>query len=424
MSRHAYSLLWGLILPLALARLAWLGRKEPGYRQHVAERFGRFGGPGDFEGAWWIHAVSVGETRAAEPIVRALLTRDASARVLLTQMTPTGRRTAEALYARWGTRVRIAYLPYDLPMLARRFLAHFRPHAGMLMETEVWPNLIHEAQRAGMPLALVNARLSERSARRYGRLGRFARDTFSKLAVVAAQTADDARRLASVGARDPVVTGSVKFDVAIPSGSQAIRDELRERIGDRPVLLAASTREGEESPLIEAFLASAPPEPLLVVVPRHPQRFDQVAAWLDARRISYQRRTGDAPVATTTRILLGDSMGEMFAYYRLADVAIIGGSWQPLGGQNLIEACAVGTPSIVGPHTFNFAEVSALAIEAGACLRAADPDNAVRQGLALLIDAARRQRMGASGIAFSQAHQGATERTLAVLDTLPATRQP
>ncbi|MCB1887978.1 MAG: lipid IV(A) 3-deoxy-D-manno-octulosonic acid transferase [Rhodocyclaceae bacterium] len=418
MLRLAYTLLWCLALPAALARLYWRGRREPGYRQHLAERFGRYHDTGDFTAAWWIHAVSVGETRAAEPIVQALLGRDPDARVLLTQMTPTGRRTAQALYARCGERVRIAYLPYDLPFLANRFLRHFQPRIGMLMETEVWPNLIHAAHQAGTPLALVNARMSERSARRYARLGGFARQTFSELAGVAAQTGDDARRLADLGARGPVVSGSVKFDVSVPEESRVIRDGLRDRIGERPVVLAASTREGEEMSLVTAFLAAAPAAALLVVVPRHPQRFDEVAGWLAARQIPSQRRSAPEPVAPATRVLLGDSMGEMFAYYALADVSIIGGSWQPLGGQNLLEACAVGTPSIVGPHTFNFAEISAHAIKAGATLRAADAGDAVAKALALIDDDAHRQRMGAAGLAFCAAHRGATQRTLDILDQL------
>ena len=277
---------------------------------------------------------------------------------------------------------------------------------------------VHAAHQAGTPLALVNARMSERSARRYARLGGFARQTFSELAGVAAQTGDDARRLADLGARGPVVSGSVKFDVSVPEESRVIRDGLRDRIGERPVVLAASTREGEEMSLVTAFLAAAPAAALLVVVPRHPQRFDEVAGWLAARQIPSQRRSAPEPVAPATRVLLGDSMGEMFAYYALADVSIIGGSWQPLGGQNLLEACAVGTPSIVGPHTFNFAEISAHAIKAGATLRAADAGDAVAKALALIDDDAHRQRMGAAGLAFCAAHRGATQRTLDILDQL------
>ncbi|MCB1956425.1 MAG: lipid IV(A) 3-deoxy-D-manno-octulosonic acid transferase [Rhodocyclaceae bacterium] len=418
MFRAAYTLVWLLVLPIALLRLAWRGRRQPAYRQHVMERLGYFGTAGSFDGAWWIHAVSVGETRASEPLVKALLARDPEARVLISVMTPTGRQTASELFARWGSRVHVTYLPYDLPPLVRRFLRHFRPRVGLLMETEVWPNLIHEAAEAHLPMALVNARLSERSARRYARLGRFARATFSRLAGVAAQSRDDARRLAGLGAPAPVVTGSVKFDVTVPSGQRVLGDSFRSGFGKRPIVLAASTRDGEEAPLLDAFLAQAPTEALLVVVPRHPQRFDEVGALIASRRVPWARRSQSGPLPAELRVWLGDSMGEMFAYYGAADVAIIGGSWQPLGGQNLIEACAVGLPTILGPHTFNFAEISELAIAAGAAVRADEVANGVACALALIADPTRRAAMSAAALAFSATHGGATEMTLHLLDSL------
>ncbi len=416
MSRHLYTLLWLPLLPLALLRLFWRGRREAGYRAHLGERLARHEGAAGFADAWWIHAVSVGETRAAQPLVRALLARDPAARVLITQMTPTGRQTAAEIFAANGPRVRVAYLPYDLPWLMRRFLRAFRPRALLLMETEIWPNLLHEARAGGVPAVLANARLSQRSARRYARLGRFARATFGCLDAVAAQSADDAGRLEALGARHVRVTGSVKFDVEAPPDTAAVAGELRAMIGARRTILAASTREGEEEAILAAFLRRAAPDDVLLLVPRHPQRFDLVAELVRRGGGAVQKRSAGTPLAAGTRVLLGDSMGEMFAYYSAADVALIGGSWLPLGGQNLIEACAVGTPVISGPHSFNFDEITRLAIEAGAAIRAADAEAGLRAAIELLDDPPRRAAMAAAGRAFAERHRGATRRTLEVLD--------
>ncbi|GAB1459895.1 hypothetical protein MASR2M50_16690 [Thauera sp.] len=227
------------------------------------------------------------------------------------------------------------------------------------METELWPNLLAACQRRRVPVMLANARLSERSARRYARLPALTALTLKALAAIGAQSAADAARLTQLGARRVTVTGNLKFDIAPPEAMLALGRSLRERIGNRPVLLAASTREGEEALLLDAFVRQATPEALLLLVPRHPQRFDEVAALASARGLALQRRSADEAVAAQTRVLLGDSMGEMFAYYAAADVALIGGSWLPFGGQNLIEACAVGTAVVIGPHTFNFQAVAA-----------------------------------------------------------------
>ncbi|MCB1916847.1 MAG: lipid IV(A) 3-deoxy-D-manno-octulosonic acid transferase [Rhodocyclaceae bacterium] len=416
MWRALYTLLWLIVLPLAILRLMWRGRREPGYRADIGERLGRYRDASGFRGAWWIHAVSVGEIRASEPIVRALLARDETARVLLTQMTPTGRKTAQELFSALPSRVRLAYLPYDLPWLATAFLRQFRPRAGMLMETEIWPNLLHEAQQEKIPVVLSNARLSQRSADRYARLGGFARETFGCLVAVAAQTDADARRLASLGAPRPKVTGSVKFDVDVPQTTASLTAHFQRLLGRRRVVLAASTRDGEEAGMLDAFARRATEDDLLVLVPRHPQRFDAVAALAEAQGIRIQRRSSDQAVAAETRLWLGDSMGEMFAYYSVAQVALIGGSWQPLGGQNLIEACAVGTPVIVGPHTFNFDEITRLAIESGAACRAADLPTGFDSAFALLDDARQREAMSTAGRRFAAHHRGATARTLDVLD--------
>ena len=297
-------------------------------------------------------------------------------------------------------------------------MRHFRPALGVLMETEVWPNLIAGARQAKVPITLVNARLSERSARGYAKLGSFARGAFGGFDCVAAQTQADADRLAALGARNPVVTGNLKFEIS-PSSEMLERGRVfRERFGGRPVLLIASSREGEEAPLLDAFTRNAQPDVLLVLVPRHPQRFNEVADMVRARKLKFQRRTEHHAVECGTRVWLGDSMGEMFAYYSAADVALIGGSWEALGGQNLIEACAVGTPVLVGPHTFNFAQATEQAIAAGAARRCTDAEAGIVEALALLRDPAARLAMGEAGRGFASAHRGALAKTMARIEPL------
>jgi len=327
--------------------------------------------------------------------------------VLLTCMTPTGRATAEALY---GSFARIVYLPYDYAWLTRRFLHRAKPRVGILMETELWPNLIHAAAREDVPLVLANARLSARSARGYARLRALTRACLERVALVAAQAEADAERLRSLGAVAVHVTGNLKFDIAPPQVQLERGAAWKAGWRARPVLLAASTREGEEAPLLRAFADTAPAEVLLVLVPRHPQRFDEVAGLIEAAGLTYQRRSAETPLAADTRVLLGDSLGELFAYYAACDVAFVGGSLLPLGGQNLIEAASVGRPVLVGPHTFNFEEATRLAIEAGAALRVSDAEDGMRNALKLLGDASACTRMGEAGLAFAARHRGAAAR--------------
>jgi 3-deoxy-D-manno-octulosonic-acid transferase len=416
-ARPLYRLAWFAALPFVLLRLAWRSRRQPEYLEHVAERFGRYAAPPPAPPLIWIHAVSVGETRAAEPLVRALLARHPDHAVLLTHMTPTGRQTAQTLFA-GEPRVTSAYLPYDVALLPQRFLRHFRPRVGLVMETELWPELLLGCRALGVPVVLANARLSERSARRYRRWPALTAMTLEALATIGCQTDADAERFAGLGARRLTVTGNIKFDITPPAAQLALGATFRARLGARPVILAASTRDGEEALLVAAFAALAPAHALLVIVPRHPQRFDAVAELVRARGLALARRSADAPLAPDTRVWLGDSMGEMFAYHAAADVALIGGSWLPFGGQNLIEACAVGTPVVLGPHTFNFAQVAEQAIAARAAVRAADAHAGMREALALLDDAARRRATGAAGRSFAAAHRGATQRTVALVEGL------
>jgi 3-deoxy-D-manno-octulosonic-acid transferase len=419
MNRPLYSLLWWLALPLVLARLWWRGRKEPGYRQHMGERFGFYGRRLPERLTIMVHAVSVGETRAAEPLVEALLAEWPGCRILLTHMTPTGRATGRALFARHGERVVQSYLPYDTGFMAGRFLRHFSPSACILMETEVWPNLIACCGAQRVPVLLVNARLSERSLRSGQRMGRLMQEAARGITLAAAQTELDAARIRSLGAPDVRVTGSIKFDVAVPGAALETGAWLRARLGARPVLLCASTREGEEALILDAFLRleQRPAGMLLAIVPRHPQRFDEVERLVRARGLALCRRSqlGDGEGVGDAEVLLGDSMGEMFAYYAACDCAFIGGSLMPLGGQNLIEACAVGKPVLVGQHTFNFLLATEDAVAAGAALRVEDADDLLRQGARLMKDDALRGSMGERALAFAQQHRGATARTVELL---------
>lgn len=432
MFRWLYIAAWYLATPLVLASLLWRSRRQPGYRAHLAERFGGHWPRADLRPLIWIHAVSVGETRAAQPLLAKLLERYPGHELLITHMTPTGRQTGAALFA--SERVHQAYLPYDYPSAVRRFLRAWRPSIGIVIETELWPNLVAEARREGVPMALVNARLSERSLRKGRRWSVLIRPALASLDLVLAQTDADARRLAQLGRSAVPVLGNLKFDVVATPMLEALGHRWRVAwLAGEPAeglprfcVIAASTREGEEAALLQAWAAHLQPPslasrfpPLLVIVPRHPERFDEVAALIEAggwrmvrrSRLSEAERCG-------AQVLLGDSMGEMAAYYALSDVAIIGGSLLPFGGQNLIEACAAGVPVIVGPHTFNFAEAAEQAIDADAAIRVPDASRAVGQALAIVLDPERRQSMSDHAVAFAERHRGATERTLQALAPL------
>ncbi len=409
MTRLLYALAWLAATPFVLVRLAWRARRQPGYLHRLGERFGRYRPrvPGP---CIWIHAVSVGETRAAAPLVAALAQRHPGHRILVTHMTPTGRATSREIF---GDRVERAWLPYDMGFAVARFFEHFQPELGIVLETEIWPRLLDEAARRGIPVVLANARLSERSARRYAWIPSLTRWSFANLRGVAAQTEADAARFRAIGARDPAVLGNVKFDLTVPPEMVERGAEFRERFGrSRSVWVAGSTREGEESLLLDAFAASAPPEALLVIVPRHPQRFDDVARLAESRGFAVARRSAEQAVPQDVRVVIGDSMGEMFAYYAAADVVVMGGSLLAFGSQNLIEACALGRPVIVGQHTYNFSEASKSAIAAGAAVRVRDAREALDMAAAISSDPVRREAMGARGREFVAAHSGAVERLM------------
>ncbi len=414
-----YHLFWYCATPLIAAYLLWRGRKQMEYRQHWGERWG-FYTIKTVQPLIWVHAVSVGETQAAQPLVEALLAAYPNHRILLTHMTPTGRATGERLF---GDRVLRCYLAYDYPCAAARFLKHFQPVLGILLETEIWPNLLRQAQQQGVPMALVNARLSEKSARKAQRWGSLMRSALGSLRLIAAQTPADAQRLQALGAPAVVVTGNLKFDVAPDESLRQLGLQWRSAIdaGDgentrqpRPVVLAASTREGEEALILEKLPALAA-DALLVLVPRHPQRFEQVAQFLLQQNIPFARRSQWQPgqaIPASVRVWLGDSMGEMPAYCSVCDAAFIGGSLLPLGGQNLIEACAIGKPVLIGPHTFNFAQASEQAITAGAARRVDDATMLMTLANRILQQPEKQEAMASAALAFSQQHRGATQRTM------------
>ena len=412
--RAIYSLTWILVLPFALLYLLWRARKQPAYLKHWPERFGLVrtwtGGP-----RLWIHAVSVGETRAAAPLISAWQARHPECAILLTHATPTGRETGQALF---GAAIEQAYLPYDFPPLVWLFLKRAHPNMGVIMETEVWPNLFAACKRDGIPLFLVNARLSDRSERGYERFRKLTTPALQKLSRIAAQTVDDAKRFTALGATNVLITGNLKFDVSAPADTVQRSLELRQLFAGRFVWLAASTREGEEALLLAAFDQLDLPDVLLVLVPRHPQRFEEVAQLIAARKQAWAQRSKPSPHEENThlRVFLGDSMGEMAAYYAAADVAYVGGSLLPFGGQNLIEAAAAGCPALIGPHTWNFSEAADEAVAAGAARRVANSAELTANIRALHDDAESRETMAKAGKRFAERNRGATEKTLQLLE--------
>lgn len=420
LARQAYALVLRLGTPAYLWRVWSRGREEPGYRAHWPERLGFYRGngaqaaQGTSMGGWvWVHAVSLGEARAAAPLIAALRAQRPGLRLLLTHTTATGREAGRALLHPGDAQT---WLPYDTPGAVRRFLHHFRPSVGVLMETEVWPILMHEAGRARVPMVLANARLSPQSLRQGLRFAALLRPAARALSLTLAQTQDDAERLRAMGAEPVRVRGNVKFDMT-PSPELLARGQDWRRADARPLCLAASTREGEEAGLLDAWIAAPGPamahRPRLLIVPRHPQRFDEVAALVAQRGLGLSRRSSwvdhqpDAH-ALQADVWLGDSMGEMPAYYAAAAVAWLGGSFAPLGGQNLIEAAACGCPLVMGPSTYNFDDAAQWSLAAGASMRVAAWPQAVEAAFAWLAQGTGAAQAAAR--AFAREHQGASQR--------------
>jgi 3-deoxy-D-manno-octulosonic-acid transferase len=423
---------------VALLRLWWRGRKDPGYRQAIAERFGF--SQGIKPGAIWVHAVSVGETRAAQPLIEAYLQEGKS--ILLTCMTPNGRRTGAAIFADAIAQGHLqqVYLPYDLCWSVEWFLKVAKPEMGLFMETEAWPTIVFRAAEINLPVYLINARLSERSARRVARFGNAGRSLFQAFAAILAQTEQDAGRYRALGVTHCEVVGNLKFDVVLNLAlvKQGLAWHAHLEKNHRLMVCAASTREGEEAIILEAWQAllqmyaeaaasTSSPPPLLCIVPRHPERFAEVAELIRASGLTVLQRsemkldTADLQntIDLKTAVVLGDSMGEMPLYYSASDLVVMGGSLMPLGGQNLIEACAAGCPVLLGEHTFNFQQASQDAIDCGAAMRV-DGSGSLSTALAAEMnrirqDQQQRQAMREAALRYAENYRGATTKIMAAL---------
>jgi len=409
-SHALYNLLVWAAQPLLRRKLVRRAVAEPGYAVAVPERFGQYTQPAEATSELvWVHAVSLGESRAASILLNALREALPDVRVLLTHGTATGRAEGAKLLRSGDVQV---WQPWDTPAAVQAFLQHFKPRIGLLMETEVWPNLVQQSARSGVPLALVNARLSDKSMRSASRWASLMRPTYAALQAVWAQTEADAQRLRTLGANVRAVTGNLKFD-AQPDPGQVAQGRAWRAALQRPVCLLASSREGEEALWLQA-LQTVSSGVHWLIVPRHPQRVDDVEVLLRQAGLTVSRRStwGETgPIAhADAQVWLGDSLGEMALYYSLADVALLGGSFEPLGGQNLIEAAACACPVVMGPHTFNFLEAAQQAEQAGAAHRVQDMEMAVQEAQSLAQDPAARQRRAAAALAFSQDHKGAARR--------------
>ncbi len=409
-----YNVLIYLASPVALLANVWRGRRDPSYRDRLGERFGftrvRFD-----RAPLWVHAVSVGEVQAGAVLIRSLRQRYPDRPVLVTTGTPTGAQRVKALF---GDTVSHAYLPYDTPDAVQRFLERVRPQIAIVMETEIWPNLFRGCRKRGIPIVIASARLSEKSVRRYSRLRRLAREALDGV-VVAAQTLLDAERFRAIGAARVEVIGNLKFDMEVGEDVARAGRELRAaQIGPRPVWLAASTHEGEEDQMLAAHevVRARIPRALLLLVPRHPQRFTAVASLLSGRGVRYVARSRGESVSDTAEVLLVDTLGELQMLYAAADAAFVAGSFAPIGGHNLLEPAALGCPIVVGPHNFNAPDIAALFLSRGAAVQV---ENATALGATiagLMADPSRREEMAKRAREILEQNRGALKGLLAMID--------
>jgi 3-deoxy-D-manno-octulosonic-acid transferase len=416
--RGLYSLVARIALPFSMFYLVWRGMRLRPYLDRWSERFALYREPGQGD-CLWLHAVSVGEVNAAAPLLAALRRRHPGSAFLVTTTTPTGSARARAV---WGDEIRHAYLPYDLPGAVRHFLDHFHPRMAVVLETEIWPNLYAELGRRRIPLAIVNARLSEKSLRGYRAFRPLLAAALANVVCVAAQSEGDAERYRKLGARAEslTVTGNLKYDFESPAGLERQAAQWRGLWGNRPVWIAASTHPDEEAIVLAVHgeLRLRFPDALLLWAPRHPERFEQVAS--QAERVGFQvaRRTREGQPSATTSVFVIDTLGELQAFYAAADVAFVGGSLQPIGGHNLLEPAALGVPALVGPHTGNFSEITELLLDAGAVRRIHDAPSLLAAIAACWDDPASAIQSGAAGRERIAKERGALARTLALLDSL------
>ncbi|MBR9909499.1 MAG: 3-deoxy-D-manno-octulosonic acid transferase [Gammaproteobacteria bacterium] len=417
--RFLYTLVFYLSLPLVLLRLLWRARKAPAYASRWGERFGLVPARTDSRPAIWLHAVSVGETIAALPLLQQLQQRYPDWQLLVTSTTPTGSARVAAAF---GDSVLHVYSPYDLPDCVGRFLRRMRPALAIIMETELWPNTIAACRSAGVPVLVANARLSQKSAAGYGRVAGLSRAMLEAITVIAAQSEADAERFRELGASCVAVTGNIKFDLQIEPSQQQLAERYRQRWqsgGGRPVLLAASTHEGEDERLLQSFslMLEHHPQLLLVLVPRHPERFGRVQM-LAEQAFKVQLHSRAEPLAATTQVLIGDSMGELMALLGASDLVFMGGTWVENGGHNFIEPAAWGKPIFSGPSLYNFAEVSRLLLAAGGLRLVQSPAELAGQVGQLLDDPQQAQQMGAAARTVATDNRGALARLLLQIDQL------
>lgn len=418
-----YRLVLWLAFPLIFLRLLWRSRKNPAYRGRWRERLGNC--PHGFaRPPIWIHAVSVGEAQASLPLIRGLQQAHPTLDILITTTTPTG---ADQVTRLFGETQAQCYFPLDYPFAVRRFLDRTKPRLVLLMETEVWPNLLLECQHRGIPVVLANARMSEKSARSYQRFGRFTGRLFAAISRVAAQSVADAERFVRLGAapESVEVTGSLKFDLTLPASLYEQAEVLRRELGqNRPIWIAASTREGEEPLILAAhhLLLKAIPSALLILVPRHPERFRTVASLCQSQGFVLQQRSAGGPCLPATQVYLADSMGELPLLLAAADAAFVGGSLQPLGGHNVLEAAVLGKAVAFGPYMFNFAAISRLLLDEGAAVEVTDPASLAAQMQAWLLDAATRLEIGERGRQAVEKNRGAGMRLLDLVNEVLDTR--
>lgn len=404
--RYLYTFLFYLALPFIFLRLWWRSLRQPAYRQRIRERLGFY--PQKLEKSIWVHAVSVGEVIAAIPLIKALNSRYPHMPMVVTTMTPTG---AERVKIALGDRVIHAYIPYDLPSAVQRFINHMHPVIAIIMETELWPNLLAVSRKNNIPICLVNARLSEKSAKGYHRIAPLAQEMLRHLDLIAAHGQADANRFIALGAPKErmVVTGNIKFDIELPAELATKSMALREMLGkERFIWIAASTHEGEEEIILAAHkkIRELNPSALLILVPRHPDRFDAIAKLVE-QSFNSSRRSMQQTCTQETAVYLGDTMGELLLLYGAADVAFVAGSLIPRGGHNMLEPGALGKPIITGTHLFNFAEISELFVSANALIKVLDANSLATQLVLLMQQPEERKQMGARALKVVAANRGA-----------------
>ena len=421
MNRFLYSSLLYLISPLVLGRLYWRARKVPAYGLRKAERFGFIAPLPDNRPVIWVHSVSVGETIASAPMVRALQKQYPGHRILITTMTPTGSEQVRKIH---GDSVEHVYAPYDLPDAVNRFLNTVNPVLAVVIDTELWPNTIAACHKRNIPVVLANARLSERSARGYARFGKLVSNMLQQISMIAAQDKDGGQRFIELGLPEKQlrITGSVKFDLDIAADIAESGNALRQRwqkgmAGEIQLLVAASTHEGEDQQILDAYktVLAQCPKARLLIVPRHPERFDQVYSLILENGFAAVRHSQGSEANGDTRVILGDTMGEMMTFYAASDVAFVGGSLVATGGHNMLEPAALGLPVLSGPNVFNFAEISQSLVAAKGMMLVEDSKTLAKQAIRLLNDHQLRQQTGSNARQFIARNRGALKQTLNII---------